>query len=68
MHGFMNVKFIIRLLDIPHFVIFTPVAHEPDHNNGFGPLKNEYRTPLLYNVRNVSSVAISLKLRMDVEV
>ena len=67
MHGFMNVKFIIRLLDISHFVIFTHVAHEPDHNNGFGPLKNKYRTPLLYNVRNVSSMAISIKLLMDVE-
>jgi hypothetical protein len=64
----MNGKFIIRLLDIPHVVIFILVAHEPGHNNGFGPFKNKYRTPLLYNVRNVSSMAISLKLRMDVEV
>jgi hypothetical protein len=68
MHGFMNVKFIIRLLGIPHFVVFTPVTREPDRSNGCGPLKNKCKTPLLYEVKNVSSMAISLKLRMDLEV
>jgi len=38
------------------------------YNNGCGPLKNKCITPLLFKVKSVSSMAISLKLHMDGEV